>query len=169
MHIKETVLLLAGALAAVFALSLVLIRRWENWEPRYDERQQTAQGRAGKSAFGVVMVYLAVLLLLPMFNQELTVQVYNTALWAGVLLGAAVYATIAIWTDAYAGRWFRWQIAVPCLFVLAGLHLYDFVDGVIIMSGILVDVDFRVKLAVGVLDLYLAVLVFVRAKLNERE
>ena len=184
MNIWMILLCCIGALAAVFGTCRILLWRWERYEGgRYDERQSADQDKAGKTAFFVLMGYLAAVQLLRMLELEEMTQVMDSLLWVGLLLGIVVYGTIAIWTNAYNFTQKKWKAAILGLLGLAAVHLADFVDlgyvyrdgtwwyvgQVLTQRGIFVNVDFWVKLVVGLVWLYLALLVFVRKKLNERE
>lgn len=173
-----------GVLAAVFCLCRFLIWRWTAYEGgRYDERQVADQDRAGKTAFAVLMGYLAVIQILRMLELPVSVQNIDSLLWIGLLLGIAVYGTITIWTNAYHVMQKKGKTVIFVLLGLAAVHLADFIDlgyvyregtwwyvgTVLSQRGIFVNVDAWVKLAVGLVWLYLAFLVFVRRKLNERE
>jgi len=184
MDIGMMLLFCVGALLAVFGICRMLLWRWDRYESgRYDERQTADQARAGKIAFFALMGYLAAVVLFRMLEPEGMTLLLDSLLWAGLLLGIAVYGTIAIWTNAYNFTQKKWKAAFLCLLGLAAVHLADFLDlgyvyrdgawwyvgQVLTQQGIFVNVDFRVKLAVGLVWLYLALLVFVRKKLNERE
>lgn len=157
-------LMICGVLAVVFAVCRGLIWRWEHTEQtNYDERQMAAQGKAGKTAFVFLLIYLAVLMLLPFLGQELSADGYNTAICMGILLGGAVYATLAIWTDAYAGR-MKWQAVVLVLLALGVLMLYDYLDGVVSMRGIFAWMEHWVRFAAGVVSFYLALILFAHKK-----
>lgn len=173
-----------GALSAVFGGCRLLLWRWDRYESgRYDERQTADQDRAGKTAFLVLMGYLAAVQLLRMLDPEVMTQLLDSLLWMGLLLGIAIYGTIAIWANAYNFTQKKWKAAFIGLLGLAAVHLVDFVDigyvyrfgtwwhtgQIITQRGIFVNVDYRVKLVVGLVWLYLALLVFIRKKLNERE
>lgn len=172
------------ALVAIFAICRFLIWRWEHYEDiSHDERQQADQQKAGNAAFCALMVYLAVVQLLRMLDPDQMTQVTDSLLWVGLLLGIAVYGTIAIWTNAYHFTQKKRKAVILVLLGLAAVHLADFMDigyvyrqgkwwytgQVLTQRGIFVNVDFRVKLIVGLVWLYLALLAFVRKKLNERE
>lgn len=184
MNIGMILLCCIAALAFVFGGCCILLWRWDCYESgRYDERQTADQDRAGKTAFFALMGYLAAVQLLRMLNLEGMTQMLDSLLWVGLLLGIAVYGTIAIWTNAYNFTQKKWKAVVLGLLGLAAVHLADFVDlgyvyrdgtwwyvgQILTQRGIFVNVDFRVKLIVGLVWLYLALLVFVRKKLNEKE
>ena len=184
MNIWMILLWCIGALTAVFGGCRILLWRWDRYESRrYVERQTADQDRAGKTAFFALMGYLATVQLLRMLTLEGIAQAMDSLLWIGLLLGIAVYGTIAIWTNAYNFTQKKWKAAFLGLLGLAVVHLADFVDlgyvyrdgtwwyvgQVLTQHGIFVNVDFWVKLVVGLVWLYLALLVFVRKKLNERE
>lgn len=184
MNIGMILFFCTGALLAVFGICRILLWRWGRYESgRYDERQTADQDRAGKTAFFALMGYLAAVLFLCSLEPEAMTQVLDSLLWVGLLLGIAVYGTIAIWSNAYNFTQKKWKAAFFVLLGLAAVHLADFLDlgyvyrdgtwwyvgQVLTQQGIFVNVDFWVKLAVGLVWLYLALLVFVRKKLNERE
>jgi len=173
-----------GVLAAVFCLCRLLIWRWNAYEGgKYDERQIADQDRAGKTAFGVLMAYLAVIQILRMLELPVSIQNIDSLLWIGLLLGISVYGTIAIWTNAYNVMQKKGKTVIFILLGLAAVHLADFIDlgyvyregswwyvgTVLSQRGIFVNVDAWVKLAVGLVWLYLALLMLIRGKLNERE
>ena len=184
MDYKVIGLICMGVLAAVFGLCRLLIWRWNAYEGgAYDERQVADQNRAGKVSFFTLMVYLSVLQLLRMLALEGIENAMDTLIWVGLLLGIAVYGTIAIWTNGYNVMQKKGKWTILILLALAAVHLADFIDigyvyrqgqwwfvgTVLRQGGIFGNVDFRVKLVVGLVWLYLAVLVFIRRKLDERE
>ncbi len=173
-----------AGLALVFGVCRFLIWRWTAFEGgKYDERQVADQDRAGKTAFAVLLGYLAVIQILRMLDLQFTVETYDSLLWIGILLGIAVYGTITIWTNAYNFVQKKWKTVIFVLLGLAVVHLSDFIDlgyvyrngtwwqvGTIIsQGGIFLHVDYRIKLIVGLVWLYLALLVVIRRKLDERE
>lgn len=170
MKFQYILLLSIGIFAAVFGLCRFLVWRWENYESAGDdERQLEVQGKAAKAAFGILLAYFIGVLALRLFQLELSAEDYDSVLWLGVMLGVAVYSTITIWLDAYAGLRVRWRIVVVVLLALSGLLLGDLLDGVLTLHGPFVHVNFWLKIAAGVFFLYLALLVLVRMKLNEKE
>lgn len=170
MKLLHIFLLYIGSFAVIFSLCRALIWKWENYENyKNDERQAANQGKAGKTAFTVVMLYLITVLLLRFLEWETEQETFDSLLWLGVLFGAGVYATITIWTDAYTWLRTKWKTVVTCLMVCAALHLYDYFDGVVVQWSNFTNLAYWLKMAAGVFFLYLALLVYIRMKVNERE
>ena len=158
-----------GALAGVFALCRWLIRRWESGADGCDERQGIARGKAGRVAFLFLMAYLVGFLILRLLGLSITDEALDAALWLGLLLGGAVYSTIAVWMDAWLGLYKKWKNVVIALVAAAAVLLWDYLDGVIWMRGLFLNQSPWLGLIAGVFCLYLALLLTVRMRPDGEE
>ncbi len=161
--------LTAGDLAGVFAGCRWLIQRWEDGDDGCDERQRIARGRAGRAAYLFLMAYLGGFLILRLLGLSITDEGLDTALWLGLLLGGAVYSTIAVWMDAWLGLYKKWKNEVIGLLIAAAVLLWDYLDGVIRMGGLFVNQTPWLGLIAGTFCLYLALLLTIRMRVNAED
>lgn len=91
---------LLGIIVGLAIVAIVCTVIWgANKNPKYDERQQRAQGKAYKAAFWTILVYLCIIGIYDsVFGQwgDFIVEAFT-----GICLGVMVYANICIFTDSY--------------------------------------------------------------------
>jgi len=96
----------------------------EEFKAKYDERQDAARGKAFKYAFYAMLIGVAIELLYHVNCPEGFVPVEPIYLDMGImLLGLLVYASVAIWKNAYIGFNQTYKRSVILLSVIAAINI----------------------------------------------
>lgn len=109
-------------------------------QPKYDERQVAAQGRASKYAYTTLIVYLLLYSLLDAgFDFVWCEQVFG--IFLGIIFSLSVYLAFCIFQDAYFGVGDKKPgalIAINiCGFFQLMLAIECFIDGSMVENGII--------------------------------
>lgn len=138
-HSTEYVIgMLCGFIFVILLVIIIAILRKGNKEKcHFDERQQSARGRAYQIGFFTMMIYFGIYGLVDMLGVVWCET--SIGLFIGILIGVAVFALTAIRNDAYLAineniKTFS-ALGIIVVVVETVVTVLDFLDGSIIDNG----------------------------------